>query len=123
MKDAPVIYVVEDSPELLELAGLALAKGPWKVKQFGDPKRALRSFKADQPKPALVLTDYSMGDMTGLELAACCKEMHPATKVILMSGTASGEILKDATCQLEGFLPKPFRPGALAGLVKSVLEE
>jgi two-component system, cell cycle sensor histidine kinase and response regulator CckA len=118
-----VIYVVEDDPRMLELAALTLAGGPWQIKTFDDPEPALQSFTQETPKPALLLTDYSMRSMDGIELGKRCKQMHPRLRVVMMSGTAESDIADSATFELDAFVPKPFHPKALRDLVSSVVQQ
>ena len=40
----------------------------------------------------LVLTDWRMGDMDGLELAGVIRSMAPDTRILLMTGTAAPEL-------------------------------
>jgi two-component system, NtrC family, C4-dicarboxylate transport response regulator DctD len=118
-----VIYVVEDDPRLLEFTALALACGRWQIKAFAGPEPALESFSSDHPKPAVLVTDYSMPSMTGLELGAKCKGLHSGLKIILVSGTAETDILDYYECPVDGFMSKPFQPKALLQLVNSVLDQ
>jgi CheY-like chemotaxis protein len=54
-KDAPLIFVVDDEPMLLELAGVVLEPLGYNIKTFRDPKSALRAFTAADPPPALLI--------------------------------------------------------------------
>jgi DNA-binding response OmpR family regulator len=117
-----VIYVVEDDPKLLEYIAMTLAVLPWQTKTFNDPEPAIRSFLQETPKPALLLTDFSMKSMDGLELGKRLRKIHPGLKVILMSGTLESEIVGLDPGLLSGFLSKPFIPKGLLGTVRSVLE-
>ena len=121
-RNQPVIFVVDDEPNLLMFVGMVLADGPWTVKQFPAPQPAMESFLHAVPKPDLLLTDYLMPSMNGLQLAAYCKERHPALKVILISGMVGAEIAKTVPFELDGFLAKPFAPQAILDLVNSVLQ-
>ena len=121
--EARMLYVVEDDPKLLELVSVALSHPDWEIRAFTDPEAALRSFASQNPKPALLLTDYSMGTMTGLDLGRRCKELHPALKVVLMSGTAEADILDLATFDVDAFVAKPFEPRTLVELMTSFLPE
>ena len=118
----PVIYLVDDEPLLLTLEEISLASPAWRIRKFEDPERALRSLSLKNPKPALLLTDYCMKGMNGLDLVARCKEIHPPLKVLLVSGTVSAEFALNAPVKVDRFLPKPFVPQQLFHAVKSLLE-
>ena len=55
-----------------------------------DPKEALAEYPA--AKPAIVVTDYAMGEMSGLDLVRECKRINPRQKIILLSGTVDENI-------------------------------
>ena len=116
-----LIYLVDDEPLLLEVAEASLTDPSWRLKKFNDPALAWESFRAERPKPALLLTDYWMGSMTGLELAALCIEAHPKLKVILASGTVGAEIANAGPVKIDWFLAKPFHPRQLLEAVQSLL--
>jgi CheY-like chemotaxis protein len=117
----PLIYIVDDEPLLLDLAEASLQPAQYEIKQFQDPELAWRSFLHAQPKPDLLLTDYAMGQMNGLELIQNCKALKPDLKAILISGTAGADILLGAPVRVESFLGKPYQPGTLLELARTVL--
>jgi len=117
----PLIYIVDDEPLLSDLAKASLESEQYEVKQFQDPELALKSFQEASRKPDLLLTDYAMGKLNGLELIQKCKEIKPDLKTILTSGTASAEILRNTPVRVERFLPKPYRGATLLQLARSVL--
>jgi DNA-binding NtrC family response regulator len=70
---------------------------------------------------ALVITDYGLPGLNGLEFAAEIKARSPQTPVILISG----ESLADegqASPSIDGFLQKPFSIEHLLSLAQSALE-
>ena len=120
-KKAPLIYLVDDQPLLLDLAEMSLLSGGYRLKKFLDPEAALESFLDARPKPALLITDYAMGKMNGLELVERCKAVKPDLKSILVSGTAGAEIIMDSDVKVDRFVGKPYQPTNLAEMVRRVL--
>ncbi len=120
-KKPPLIYLVDDQPLLLDLAEMSLLSGGYKLKKFLDPEEALESFLEARPKPALLITDYAMGKMNGLELVERCKAVKPDLKSILVSGTAGAEIMMDSDVKVDRFVGKPYQPTSLAEMVRRVL--
>lgn len=118
---APLIYLVDDEAMLLDLAEVSLVSDGYRFKKFQDPALAFKSFQAETPKPALLLTDYMMGAMNGIELLNLCRRVHPALKVVMVSGTAGPEVVKETTERVDAFLPKPYKPADLAAAVRSAL--
>jgi len=116
-----LIYIVDDEPLLSDLAEASLQPAECEVKQFKDPELALKTFLGANPKPDLILSDYAMDKMNGLELIQKCKAAKPDLKAILISGTAGADILVDAPVKVERFLGKPYQPAALLELARAVL--
>jgi PAS domain S-box-containing protein len=65
----------------------------------------------------LVITDYAMPQMTGVELAAAIKAQHPTTQVVLATGYA--ELPATVSAELPR-LPKPFLQSDLARVIRAV---
>ena len=116
-----LIYLVDDEELLLDIAEFALLADGYQLKKFHDPKTAFESFTRELHKPSLLLTDYAMGSMNGIELSIKCKSAHPALKVLLVSGTAGSEIPPQFSVTVDKFMPKPYEPGELASTVRSLL--
>ncbi len=108
-KRKPLIYIVDDESLLLDLAEVSLQIGRYKIRKFQDPEVALTTFLAAKLKPDLLITDYAMGKMNGLELLERCKRVHAELRTVLVSGTAGAEIV--------------YPPAGLRDLVKAVLEQ
>jgi len=118
-----LIYVVDDEPMLLELASVILHPLGYQVKTFRDPDTALQAFQSAQPHPALIITDYAMHTMTGMDLIVECKRLRPGQKIILVSGTVGEEVFNDAPVRPDRFLAKPYEIRELTELVRTVLAE
>jgi CheY-like chemotaxis protein len=93
------------------------------LKKFQNPETAYAAFAAEPQKPSLLLTDYAMGSMTGIELSAKCKEDCPELKILMVSGTAGPEIVLDAPVKVDHFMAKPYRPTELAETVRTLLAD
>ncbi len=103
------IFVVDDEPMLLDLAAAILKPLGFEVRTFRDPKQALAEYPA--AKPAVLVTDYAMGGMNGMDLLRECKRINPRQKTILLSGTVDENIFIDASAQSkpDRFLAKPYQ--------------
>lgn len=109
------IFVVDDEPMLLELAETILQPLGFDVQTFRDPKKAILAFP--DARPSLILTDYAMGDTTGMDVLRECRRLNPTQKVILISGTVDQEIYANATYKPDDFISKPY---LVSELVRSV---
>jgi CheY-like chemotaxis protein len=111
------IFVVDDEPMLLDLASAILQPLGFNVQTFRDPKKALREFPA--AKPAVVVTDYAMGEMNGLDLVRECRRVNPRQKMLLVSGTVDETIYDGLPVKPDRFLAKPYQ---VRDFVESVQE-
>jgi CheY-like chemotaxis protein len=74
-----------------------------------------------RPVP-LVITDYNMPGMNGLQLTAAIKETAPDTRVVLITAYATPELEKRAReHRVDYYLPKPFPLDRLEQIVRDVL--
>lgn len=70
----------------------------------------------------LVLTDWLMSDMDGLELAGVIRDMSPDTRILLMTGTTTPELdgaIK--SLRLNGWVGKPFTPTHILNVVEQAM--
>jgi len=116
-----LIYVVDDEPMLLELAVVVLEPIGYVVKTFRDPKAALEAFGKAETPPALLITDYAMHMMNGMELMSACRGINPVQKILMISGTVDEKIFRTAPCKPNRFLAKPYQAKQLVEAVKSLL--
>lgn len=113
------IFVVDDEPMLLDLALAILQPLGYNVQVFSDPKKALREFSAAMP--AVVVTDYSMGAMNGLELVRECRRVNPGQKIMLLSGTVDETIYDGVPVKPDRFLAKPYQVQDFIGSVQELI--
>ena len=77
--------MVDDQPLLLEFAETALNGSGYSIKTFQDPAEALESFRNARNKPVLLISDYAMDKMNGLELIKNIKQKFPQLLMLVMS--------------------------------------
>ena len=118
--DAKLIYVVDDEPMLLELASVILQPLGYAINTFRDATSALQAYTAAKSFPALVITDYSMHAMNGMDFIKACRQIHPRQKVLLISGTVGEDIFRDAPEKPNQFIAKPYHAKQLIEAVQAL---
>jgi len=103
------IFVVDDEPMLLDLATAILEPLGYAVRTFRDPQTALAELST--ARPAVVVTDYAMGEMSGLDFILACKRVNPDQKTMLVSGTVDQHIYAADAAKPDTFLAKPYQVG------------
>jgi CheY-like chemotaxis protein len=116
-----LIYVVDDEPMLLELATVILQPLGYTVKTFRDATSALEAFNAAKPLPVLLITDYSMHEMNGMDLIKACRQIQPHQKILLISGTVGQDIFRNSDEKPNQFLAKPYHSKQLVDAVEGLL--
>jgi two-component system NtrC family sensor kinase len=114
---AGTVLVVEDSPEVAEVATAYFQQLGYMVKQVANAHEALELL-ANDLKINLVFSDILMpGGMNGLELGHAIRRRYPAIPVLLATGYSDSA--RDAVQQGFVVLHKPFE---LAGLEQALRE-
>jgi two-component system, response regulator, stage 0 sporulation protein F len=118
----PAIILVDDDPDILRLLQLiinSLATG-YTILTCTDADVALEQ-AMQQPTP-LIITDYNLPGMNGLQLTAALKARAPATRVVLMSGYISPDLERRARDRdVDYLVPKPFQVDPLIQIVRAAL--
>ena len=118
---SPTIFVVDDEQMLLDLAEMILEPAGFQVHLFRDPKQALKEYAAAQPPPDVLVTDYAMPQMNGMELLRECKRLNPRQKTILLSGTVDEAIYAASDVKPDQFLAKPYQINKLVDVIHALI--
>jgi PAS domain S-box-containing protein len=129
-KGSETILLVEDQPQVRELARLALFEKGYTVLVTSSPEEAESACAKHGTEVHLLLTDLIMPGITGRELAKRLTALHPKMRVLYMSGYTFGIMAQAAHGGMQNgmleegaaFLQKPFTPSALTEKVREVLD-
>jgi DNA-binding NtrC family response regulator len=101
------ILVVDDDNTIRGVVSQMLFRLGFEVSSADSAENGLALFLKN--KFDLVITDFNMSGMDGINLAYCIKEKSPATQVVLMTGDAKEVILsKIRKSAVDQALFKPF---------------
>ncbi|HME70180.1 MAG TPA: sigma-54 dependent transcriptional regulator [Myxococcota bacterium] len=116
------LLVVDDDKNIRRILSTFLESAGHSVQQAADAASALAAL-SKEPDIALVLTDFRMAEMNGLELLERIKQQHPDTLVIIMTAYATVEsavaIIKAGAYD---YLTKPFSLDRVRQAVERALE-
>jgi CheY-like chemotaxis protein len=117
------ILIVDDDPSILDMLrdGLALSNDDYQIICTTGSLPALRQL--EESSFDLLLTDYQMPGMNGLDLARTVRKLVPGIRVVLMTAYADGPGLQDRirALELDGCLCKPFSLRQLHEMIRSSL--
>jgi DNA-binding NtrC family response regulator len=122
-KGRETILLVEDQPEVRELARIVLADRGYSVIDAQNPEDAERHAGNNGGQIHLLLTDVMMPGISGRELAKRITSRHPHIRVLYMSGYTNNVIAEDGMLEAGlSFLQKPFTPQTLVQKVRETLD-
>ncbi|MBI3879171.1 MAG: response regulator [Verrucomicrobia bacterium] len=113
---------MDDEAMIVTLVAAILEDEGYRLELFRDPERALGAFRDAAVRPDLMVTDFAMGALNGLELIRRCRELEPALKTVLISGSIDEHDVRSNPVQPDRFLPKPFQSRALTETVRGLLK-
>jgi len=117
--DGPVVLVVDDEPVFRAYVARALTLADCEVAVAASGKEALRLVAEGRVRPAVVVTDIEMPEMTGIELAARLLALRPAIRVVMMTGDAArAEAARGHPSIVDAVLMKPMQPRDLVAAVR-----
>jgi DNA-binding response OmpR family regulator len=119
---SPLIAVIDDEPDILELVSLHLKKSGFRVKEFSDADSFFRSLRTELPD--LIILDLMLPDTDGFEVCKYLKkrDAFAAIPIIMLTARAE-ETEKVLGLELgaDDYVTKPFSPRELVARVKVVL--
>ena len=123
-RGAETILVVEDDAAVLRTVARILRSQGYAVLEATGGRKALQLAEQHQAVIHLLVTDVSMPEMNGRELAETLTIMHPQTRVLYMSGYAEGIIDRDGILEPgTAFLQKPIQFDTLIQKAREVLDD
>jgi PAS domain S-box-containing protein len=118
------ILLVDDEQALVETSRLQLKKLGYKVTARSSSVDALEYFKHSKDHVDILLTDYTMPNMTGLQLARELQALQPGLPVILLTGfSESIEELNLKDMGIAALVMKPFVRKDIAKVIRDVLDK
>ena len=116
------ILIVDDSPSMRTVAGIALRGAGYEVLEAGNGQEGLA--KLDGERVHLIISDVNMPVMDGIEFLKEVKRLpnYRFTPVIMLT-TEAGEDKKAAGCAAgaKAWIVKPFQPSVMLDAVSKLV--
>jgi CheY-like chemotaxis protein len=115
------VLVVDDSATMRSIIVklLAASRFPLEIEEAQDGIEALKLIASG--KFDLVLVDYNMPGLNGIETLMEIKRQHPAVRVVVMTSAQDGTVADRArTAGASAFLKKPFYPADIQAILHSM---
>jgi len=116
------ILLVDDDDAVRDMLHRLLADDGYEVLAAGNGPDGLALFRQSTPPIELLVTDYNMPQMSGLELARECLRIRGELSVLYVSGSSPDEELQaDLQGRKRAFLAKPFCNSDLRSTARELL--
>ena len=114
------ILLVDDEVNLIDPIAFNLKQKGYDAITTYDGKTALEAFRRENPD--LVLLDWSLPDISGLEILKQMRSEQDFTPVVMLTGrTAKEDIVEGLTAGADDYVTKPFTWEELVARIDSVL--
>jgi CheY-like chemotaxis protein len=117
------VLIVDDEETILRLLKSSLISlgGSYEVITENNGESALERVR--QEPFDLVVTDYMMGGMDGMQLLEAIRQLHPETRVVMITAYGSSELEQQAhDLKVYRYLTKPLEIAVFRQIVKEALE-
>ena len=118
------ILLVDDEDELAHLGKMLLSTLGYQVKAMTDPQEALTFFRQNPDDFNLVITDQSMPEMSGLEMAEEMLKIRADIPVLICTGY-SKELTEEKIrgSMVKGMIMKPFSLHEVSRIIRQTLDQ
>jgi DNA-binding NtrC family response regulator len=114
------IMVIDDEKIVGDMAKMSLVQEGYHVETFLNAKPALERLATE--KFDVVVTDYKMKGIDGMEVLRTVKKSHPETKVIMITAFANLDTAIEALREdVHDFFPKPVKIKELKASISRAL--
>lgn len=117
------ILVVDDEQHILHVVSLKLNNAGFEVTTARDGEEGFEL--ACEINPDLIIADFQMPYMTGLELCQSLAKKEETSQIPVIILTARGYALDDTDFEvgnIKEVISKPFSPRAILDLINQILE-
>ena len=123
MSGAPLVVCVDDDPSVTRTLVRSLRREPLLPMATTEPEEAL-SWVLEHDV-AVLISDYHMPSMSGVELSARVRELRPQTVRVLVTGSLDVPTALASINQGEvfRFVPKPFTPEDMSRVIREAIAQ
>jgi PAS domain S-box-containing protein len=115
------ILFVEDDEDQLQLIPRVLTQLGYRVVACPDGKAAYEALEKHDHRWDLLITDYDMPEMTGLQLAEKVARTHPCVPVIIVTGRKAPEGMGARSPNIKKLIRKPYHKKSISIAIREVL--
>ncbi|MCB0339350.1 MAG: sigma-54-dependent Fis family transcriptional regulator [Bdellovibrionales bacterium] len=115
------ILLIEDAKNLRDVLSTVLENEGYAVDAFETAEKGIQALGTNSY--SLVLSDFKLPGMNGLDLLKGTRESHPIVPFLIMTAFGSIEVAVEAMkLGANDFISKPFEPKDLCAMVREVID-
>jgi DNA-binding NtrC family response regulator len=115
------ILVLDDEEIVCTRLKAVLEKAGSIVETYTDSRQA--KAKIEQHRFDIIVTDYKMANINGMELFNLAKNRWPDCEVIMITGFATAEVTREALLKgVRDVIPKPFKIAQFKTIIDQVAD-
>ena len=122
--DAGAVLLVDDDDAVRDVTAMLLSEAGHRVHRAAGAEEALRLLAEHGDAVHVLITDYAMPGMNGLELIALVRRSWPGVAALLATGCAEPPGLRDqGPAGPDGIVRKPYRGRELLARVRRAMQD
>ena len=118
----PVLLIIDDDPLITELFQKYMTRYGFDVLTANCGAKGLARVQSEGEEPiSLVLTDMSMPDMDGLEVARSLYALRPGLPVLIATGHDTEQLRLTVPTNVNTVIRKPYKNSVALELIRGIL--
>ncbi len=119
------VLIVDDDFEMASLIDAVLRDmGIVRIGRAEDGKIALGEYQADPDQYDIIISDWEMPSMSGLELLRAVREVRSGVPFLMLTVRSGNDAIETATeAGVTGYITKPFKPRDLHIKMATIIED
>ena len=104
-----IVIFIDDEPDLLEVAEFGFEDIKYELAAFKNGKDAISYFEKNQKKVCLIITDFNMPSMNGVDLTIQLRKICDKIPILLATGSVDkGNEQSFKNVGITDFMYKPY---------------
>lgn len=118
------VMMVDDNLSIIKLTRTQLEKRGYMIHTFYNAQAALNALQQHPERCDVLVTDYLMPGLTGLDLAHACRALRPEMPIIMITGLVDAKILSlSRSGMIDAAVVKPLEYDSLCMLMDRLLAQ
>lgn len=117
-----LVFIVDDDRHVGQILAMVVQDAGLNVRLFHTPLEVVKAIREATPAPDLLITDFQMPGMNGLQVISEAKKLVPELKTLSVSGGLTNVTLREYPVRPDAMLAKPFHPKDLLLVISNLLQ-